>query len=44
MSNYWLLKEKEAGYLRIIRWAQKHKIKIEFLNRCQIIEVLRMKD
>lgn len=44
MSKYWLLKEKEAGYLRIIRWAQRNQVKVEELTIQQIIDVLRMKD
>jgi hypothetical protein len=44
MANYWLLLEHQAAYLRVVRWAQKNRIKVEDLTYAQINEVLRMKD
>jgi hypothetical protein len=44
MSNFWLIKEKEPVYLRIVKWAQKNDIKVESVTKQQILEVLKMKD
>lgn len=44
MSNFWLIKEREAIYLRIIRWAQRNRVKVEALTQSEICEVIKMKD
>jgi hypothetical protein len=44
MSNFWLIKEKETVYLRIVKWAQRNNIRVEFVTKQQIIEVLKMKE
>lgn len=44
MSDFESLKEKEGSYLRVIRWAQRNKIKVENLTSSQILEVLRIRN
>ncbi len=44
MNNFWLIKEKEATYLRIIRWAHRNGVRIEDITNKQILEVLKMRN
>lgn len=44
MSNFWLIKEKEYLYLKVVKWAQRNRVKIESLTQQQIADVLKIKD
>ena len=44
MSNFWLIKEREYAYLKVIKWAQRNHIRIESLTKRQIIDVLKIKE
>lgn len=42
-GNYWLKKDKEQLYLKIISWAQRHRKKVETLTKKEILEAVRSK-
>lgn len=41
MTNFNLAKENEEKWLKIVRWAQKNKIKVEEINDAQVKEILK---
>ena len=41
MTNFWLAKENEEKWLKVVRWAQKNRIKVEDLSKNQIEEILK---
>jgi len=41
MTNFWLAKKNEEKWLKVVRWGQRNKIKVEEISKNQIIEILR---
>jgi hypothetical protein len=44
MSNFWIVRQKQYAYLKVVKWAQRNKVKIETLTKQQIVDVLKFKE